>query len=111
MGHPSCGFYSSLALDRRGFPRNEYRGRWGDSELFRIIAFVVGDADSSPRINVQKRVSHWDIHKGFDVRNADRFFVNLQVHFVAEGVSKFLELVSGNVRNERPVGIVEADNV
>src|SRR6266436_1007349 len=100
-----------FSLDGRAFAGDEDGSRRRDFEFFRIVAFIVGDADASARIDVEKGVADRDVHEGLDVGERDKLFVDLDTDFVAEVVAELLEFVDGNIGNERAVGIVKADDV
>src|SRR6266849_4574765 len=73
-------------LDGSAFAGDEDGSRRGDTELFRVVAFVVGDANAAARIDVEKGIADGDVHKGFDIGEGDGFLVDFDTEFVAEVV-------------------------
>src|SRR2546428_9318192 len=111
---PLCALAAHrLFLDarRRAFAQNEERRGRLDAELLCVVAFVDGDADAAPRIDVQERLTDGHVHEGFYVREQKLLFVDLQWHLFAEFVAELLEIIRGNVRDQRAERIVEGDDI
>src|SRR6266850_1540700 len=100
-----------FSLEGSAFAGDE-DGSWrDDAELFRVIAFIVSDADAAAGIDVEKRIANGYVHERLRVRERDGLLVNLDTDLVAKVVAELFELIARNVGDERAVGIVEADDV
>jgi hypothetical protein len=82
-----------------------------DGESFGVVTLIDGDADAASGVLIEEGIADGDVHEGFAEGEDERFAVELEADFVADGVTKGAKIVALNVGNERAKRIVEADDV
>ena len=102
---------SGSAFEGDAFAGDENCSGRLDGEFFGIVTLIDGDADAAARVLIEERFADGNVHEGFAEGENERFAVEVETDFVADGVTEGAKIVALNVGDKRAEGIVEADDV
>src|SRR5713226_7517492 len=87
--------------------RNEDGGGRRDAVGLGEIALVESEADLTAGVHIEERPANGDVHEGLDVGRGEGLVAEAKGDRVTESVTELTKFVTGDVGDQRAVGIVE----
>src|SRR2546426_47674 len=92
------------------FGRDEDGGGRPDAVGSGEIALVESEAHLAAGVRIEEGPANGDVHEGLDVGRGEGLVAEAKSDCVAESVTELAKFVTGDIGDQRAVGIVEGDD-